>query len=364
MNRSFKSIWNEALRAWVAISENSASRGKPNQLKLVVSLTAGMIALSATGEVAHANSAVVDRAVATGLHGAVFENEAETTTKDSPDVGSADFSMASGYKFNGGDVDASASDNEEGAGPRSTQIPTGAAVSTVAQTPTYQASAFGLRSISAQSGAIAIDERVVKGEEPAALDSYEAAMGARGLLNNAANTYVVANSGMYVKDESAQAGNGATAVGASANANGMSAVAIGGAAVATAQNSTALGALSAATNVEATAVGLGASAAGYTSTALGKGAKAEAANSVAIGAYSTADREWSVSVGAAGNRRQITNVASGTEGTDAVNVDQLRATAQSVAAALGGGAKVKTDGTLGVPTYKVGGTDVHSVGAA
>ncbi|WP_175915424.1 MULTISPECIES: ESPR-type extended signal peptide-containing protein [unclassified Burkholderia] len=66
MNKSFKSIWNEALRAWVAISENSASRGKPNQLKLVVSLIAGMIALSATGEVAHANSAVVDRAVATG----------------------------------------------------------------------------------------------------------------------------------------------------------------------------------------------------------------------------------------------------------------------------------------------------------
>ncbi len=47
-------------------------------------------------------------------------------------------------------------------------------------------------------------------------------------------------------------------------------------------------------------------------------------NAVAIGANSVADRENSVSVGAAGNERVITNVAAGTDDTDAVNVGQLK----------------------------------------
>src|SRR5690606_41157957 len=48
-----------------------------------------------------------------------------------------------------------------------------------------------------------------------------------------------------------------------------------------------------------------------------------ALNSVALGSGSIADRERTVSVGAAGLERQITNVAAGTEDTDAVNVAQL-----------------------------------------
>ena len=39
-----------------------------------------------------------------------------------------------------------------------------------------------------------------------------------------------------------------------------------------------------------------------------------------------ADRANTVSVGSAGNERQVTNVAAGTAGTDAVNLDQLNAT--------------------------------------
>jgi autotransporter adhesin len=74
----------------------------------------------------------------------------------------------------------------------------------------------------------------------------------------------------------------------------------------------------------------GAVASGTHATALGANAKATAANSVALGAGSVADRENTVSVGSVGNERQITNVAAGTAGTDAVNVDQLHAaTAQS-----------------------------------
>jgi autotransporter adhesin len=66
-------------------------------------------------------------------------------------------------------------------------------------------------------------------------------------------------------------------------------------------------------------------ATGAESVAIGGNAQSLAANSVAIGSNSVADRANTVSVGAAGNERQITNVAAGTADTDAVNVSQLKA---------------------------------------
>ena len=64
---------------------------------------------------------------------------------------------------------------------------------------------------------------------------------------------------------------------------------------------------------------------GKGSTALGSGAVASGDNSVALGADSSDEgRANVVSVGSAGNERQITNVAAGTNPTDAVNVNQLQ----------------------------------------
>ena len=91
------------------------------------------------------------------------------------------------------------------------------------------------------------------------------------------------------------------------------------------------------------AMGPGSVAAGDRSVASGAGAQAKAEGSVALGADSVADREGmngererfsnesvastqgAVSVGSEGNERQITNVAGGTQDTDAVNVRQLDA---------------------------------------
>jgi autotransporter adhesin len=56
---------------------------------------------------------------------------------------------------------------------------------------------------------------------------------------------------------------------------------------------------------------------------IGQGAAATATNAVALGSGSVADRDNAVSVGSAGNERQITNVAAATQGTDAVNLNQL-----------------------------------------
>ncbi|WP_146157036.1 YadA-like family protein [Halomonas urumqiensis] len=89
------------------------------------------------------------------------------------------------------------------------------------------------------------------------------------------------------------------------------------------------------------AMGSGSVAQGDRSVAAGDGARAEVEGGVALGADSVADREGmngqrerfsdvevassqgAVSVGSQGNERQITNVAGGTEATDAVNVRQL-----------------------------------------
>lgn len=106
-----------------------------------------------------------------------------------------------------------------------------------------------------------------------------------------------------------------TAEGFGASARGKNAAAKG-------RDSTASGDGSTATGINSTASGLGSTATGFKSLA-------SAENSVALGAYSVADRKNTVSVGNVNPehrymiKRQITNVAAGTEETDAVNVRQL-----------------------------------------
>ena len=78
----------------------------------------------------------------------------------------------------------------------------------------------------------------------------------------------------------------------------------------------------------AVAGGAGAAAAGNNATALGNGASAQGSNSVALGAGSVANRANTVSVGSSGAERQIANVADGSDATDAVNVRQLQASQQ------------------------------------
>ncbi|BEP55487.1 hypothetical protein GmRootV118_27310 [Variovorax sp. V118] len=120
---------------------------------------------------------------------------------------------------------------------------------------------------------------------------------------------------------------------ADSNAAGAESVAIGPNAVALGNNAIATG-----NNAQAKAAG---------SIALGANSTASTANSVALGDGAVANRagmngqremfsntvvqsaQGAVSVGSAGNERQITNVAGGTQATDAVNVRQLQAVQQS-----------------------------------
>nr|WP_227852826.1 YadA-like family protein [Klebsiella oxytoca] len=112
--------------------------------------------------------------------------------------------------------------------------------------------------------------------------------------------------------------------GPDAVASGKDAVALGQGTVASGDNSIATGNGAQASGNGAIATGNNASASGTGSVAIGDNASVTASNSVALGSGSVADRDNTVSVGSAGNERQVTNVAAGTEDTDAVNVAQLK----------------------------------------
>nr|WP_258527440.1 YadA-like family protein [Burkholderia cenocepacia] len=123
----------------------------------------------------------------------------------------------------------------------------------------------------------------------------------------------------------AQAGTAALAIGTNTSASGSYATAVGNSALASGNNSTALGFQASSAGGAAIAIGNAANASGSHGVALGVNAKASHTDSVALGAGATTDRDNSVSVGSSALRRQITNVADGTQPTDAVNLDQMNA---------------------------------------
>ncbi|WP_425478527.1 YadA-like family protein [Stenotrophomonas panacihumi] len=161
---------------------------------------------------------------------------------------------------------------------------------------------------------------------------------------------------------SAASGGASVAIAVNAAAKGAEAIAIGQNAVAEAGFSQAIGANTKTLGNASLAIGDRAStgSAAGSSVAMGHSATAKAENAVALGSWSVADRANTVSVGFDSNKRQVVNVAKGTQDTDAVNVSQLR----GVTSALGGGAGVVGDGAVTAPGYSVGGKKFNNVGDA
>ncbi|MFC0695682.1 ESPR-type extended signal peptide-containing protein, partial [Paraburkholderia humisilvae] len=140
--------------------------------------------------------------------------------------------------------------------------------------------------------------------------------------------------GATYASEGGNAGGGPVAIGAASLAQGASTVAVGVNAQANGlYHAVALGGDAQATSTYTTALGGHSLASADGSTALGAHASALGSKSVAIGYDSVATRANTVSVGRQGGERQIVNVAAGSAGTDAVNVNQLNA----AIASMGGG---------------------------
>ncbi|WP_293795150.1 hypothetical protein [uncultured Bosea sp.] len=132
----------------------------------------------------------------------------------------------------------------------------------------------------------------------------------------------------------------------------------------------------------AVAIGLRSSVTAADGVAMGRDSSVSAEGGIALGAGSIALRtglaggaeafsgvavastQGALSIGSAGNERQITNVAGGTQDTDAVNLRQLRSVANNTASALGGGASFDANGTFTGPNYALRGGIYTTVGAA
>jgi len=126
-------------------------------------------------------------------------------------------------------------------------------------------------------------------------------------------------------------GTESTALGNYAETSSGYATAVGHYARAFGGHSTAMGTKAYANGKGATALGHDSQASAGNAIAVGSGSRASYTDSVAIGANSVTYASSTVSVGASGRERRITNVREGTNGTDAVNVNQLGNTNRNVA---------------------------------
>ncbi|MGF6921128.1 autotransporter adhesin [Paraburkholderia sp. 40] len=369
MNKSYRTIWNEALGSWVAASENAVAGGKRNKAKVCAVVATAVVAVASWAPAAHAQYNA-GGGVAKGLHSIAIGSGAKT---DGTNVNS----IAMGYNA------FATSGTSAGA---------------------YSATAIGTNANAVGDGAAAL------GDNARAIADKATAIGRDAIANAVQSSAIGAGA--------AASGEGSTAVGAESNASGDGATALGLQASASARNSVALGfgalstgdagiaigqlatsegtasmamgAYANSTGNYSVAMGLLADSAGDNSVALGHGASASAANSVALGSGSTTTADLSaaaynpgttalsgtasgeVSMGSSGSERRVTNVAAGSAATDAVNVSQLQSEAAksnsigaSAAAALGGDAVYNsTTGAISAPSYSVGGTTVSNIGDA
>ncbi|MFM0340498.1 YadA-like family protein [Paraburkholderia fungorum] len=354
LNKTYKAVWNTTTCAYTAASEVARSRG-PNEASartMLVAASAGLLGALAFSLPASA---------------------AECGLNDKSCV------FPSGTALAGATLNASVAGKQLNA---ITNAPDASAAALLAGLSRQLASAgSGARTLTAQSTAltddvpltqyIAVSPVITPGLTTTALYGENAMAVGVGAT-------AIGDGSLAVGASSAASLNSSTAVGSGAAALAVNATVVGAAATTNnfADNGVAIGYLARVQNVNALAIGtnvqtnaedsvaLGSNAfistAATRAMAIGSGASASAAGSVALGAGSLAERPDVVSIGNSAARRQLVNVAAGTQNNDAVNITQLK----GATAAIGGGAGVAANGTISMPAYQIGGKTYNDVGTA
>ena len=319
MNRSYRSIWNESLGAWVAASEVVKAHGKSGRSALVA--IGGAICLlggALFAPVAQANviaSGTCTAPSAAGPDGKIYPTAAN------PVDGSGNYSTIAGCSATGAGLVGATVFGAYGkvTGNGGSAFGMGTIAGTYALAAGLQASATGSTSIALGYNTVAsAPSAVAIGDTAKASLDGATALGSR--------TKALAINATALGANSVASSQGGLAVGASSTASGVSDIAIGGGgftatdgAAASGGNSIAIGA--------ATAAQAG-------SVAIGKGAKSAAPVAVTsatvgattFGSFAGATPTAGFSIGAAGTERQLQNVAAGrisATSTDGVNGSQL-----------------------------------------
>jgi trimeric autotransporter adhesin len=354
MNKTYKTVWNQATRTWAVASELAKSKTKSaggkaastvaSATMLVASMT-GVATMAAPLRVSAAEQAVFNDGTSNactainsdGTTSALTGTAACATTIGSGTASAA--GLGSGLNFASNANGAFINGGLEVFG-------TGVAAGSPAAYIHGQLSLFSgpgttgaaNRIVGVAAGSAATD--AVNVQQLTNATRYFKAGGA----NNGTDDATTFGSGIAVGSAANSLSNYGVALGVKSTASGNSTIAIGRNALSTQDSGLALGVNVASTGAAAVAIGgatdsavnaaqasgwgsvaLGykASAAGNSAVALGQ-ATATADNTVALGAGSLADRTNTVSVGKSGAERQVVNVAKGTQNTDAVNVQQLK----------------------------------------
>ena len=299
MNKVFKVIWSEARNAYVVVSEMAKNHGTKScsTKKLLAMLIAtGVMTCASMAPAMAANLAPEDYQIEAG-------NGASASGQGSVAIGNnAQASGLVGIAI-GRDAIASGTDSIAIGSQTKADQTFSVAVGNDIKFTAYAGTAVGQQAYASGDNATAI-----------------------GTMTNVDADY------NRTHDDWRKAGAQSTAIGAYAGSWGLASTAVGG--------------FSKAEGKLATAIGYNSKANVDYGTALGDYSEVTAGWGVAIGASSVADREsdvvgafapegadsltWkanagAVSVGSETITRQITNVAAGTEATDAVNVAQLKA---------------------------------------
>ncbi|WP_322089619.1 YadA-like family protein [Burkholderia sp. BCC1999] len=317
MNKIYKTIWNESVRAWIAVHENAAASGKPAR-SARRHVSRGLLALgvAATGFAAMTPGAFAQTVVSGGANNA---SSGKTASVDS----------GCGQNF----VDRKNPGNTSSGG--ATYMLTNGCSTAVGNNASAQSAgvALGDRASAAQGGvALGVGAAAVQGNSGVAIGPVALSGG---------------NTSIAIGRQSAATGDYSMALGNVAYAKGESGIAMGHSALADGYRSIAIGASdSRAAGNDGVSNGANYNpatqtrASGTNSVSLGAGAVTSVDDSVALGSNSVGAANaagpakfsgdaiastGAVSIGSAGSERQIKNVAGGTAATDAVNVNQLTA---------------------------------------
>ncbi|MGJ7615089.1 MULTISPECIES: ESPR-type extended signal peptide-containing protein [unclassified Variovorax] len=250
MNKSFKSIWNESLGAWVAASELACGRGKRSKSSAAVVVVSALLLAGGVMEGAHGQGTAVGGAGNVG-------------GKDGLAVGPGATAGPRGVAVGfGASADVRTETTAVGAG---------------ATTEGDQGTAIGARALSQGTGSIAVG-------------SGTRANGNNNIAFGTANTKSLGEFSIAIGDGAVADGNArqSIAMGIGAKVTGSNTIAIGNTANATTLNSIAIGFQSTSTGDRALAMGSGANASGAFGTALGRLANAIGTGSTALGNNETA----------------------------------------------------------------------------
>ncbi|KGB93922.1 YadA family autotransporter adhesin [Burkholderia cepacia] len=347
MNKAHRTLFNTATGTYVAVSELATGRKKSGGQRALVRSAIALAAVALSLGASHVFAAPTGADACTtadGQHGVLGE-AGVCAVSNSGSIGSA--------------------------GAMSSVGTMGSIGTTAALDDTYikvlPATLGGTAATASGTAAVAIgNAAVADGTSVLAFGSAASATGTGSMAFGRLAKAIGGTSATAIGNDSTASGTSVLAIGSSATATGTGVVALGRLATATSDYSTALGNQTSVLAAGGVALGTQASvSAGATnSVAIGNQATVDAkvTNAMALGTNSHATRNDTISVGSSTKQRQITNMASGTQDTDAVNVSQL----EPVVAALGGGAAIDpATGVVTGPTYGLanGGTQ-HTVGDA